>query len=112
MYAWEKPFAKFLDAVRSMELKKIKITAYVRAVNMAFLVLPCRVLVFFSILASFLLGSMVQPQKLYLLTMHLNFVQLTVAYYFPFSCSLFGEVAVTLDRIEVCIPMSYRNSDH
>ncbi|XP_031835583.1 ATP-binding cassette sub-family C member 4-like isoform X1 [Nomia melanderi] len=111
MYAWEKPFSKFLDAIRAEELKKITISAYVRAINMAFLVLPNRILVYIIILVCVLLGTKVQSEQMYLLTMHLNYIQLTVAYFFPLSCLMLGEIIVTVNRIEEFLLLEERTDE-
>ncbi|ERL96061.1 hypothetical protein D910_00906, partial [Dendroctonus ponderosae] len=96
MYAWEKPFAKLVDAVRShqpssstssqfarYEIKSITKTSYMRGIQLSFIMYSTRISIFGSILAYVLLGHNITAEKVFVLTCFYNILRQTMTVFFP-----------------------------
>lgn len=101
MYAWEKPFNKIVSMTRAQEIKKIKFSSYVRAVNLAIVVFTERLLLYFTLLTFVLSGNNLNADVTYTLATFYNILQLTAALFFPHALIILGETIVSMNRLEV-----------
>lgn len=101
MYAWEKPFEKIVKAARSIEIKKIGNTSYVRAVYLALMVFTNRIILFLTLLSYVLLGYNLRPEITFMLSSYFEILQLTTTLFFPQALLMAGETLVSIKRLEV-----------
>ncbi|ENN78296.1 hypothetical protein YQE_05446, partial [Dendroctonus ponderosae] len=112
MYAWEKPFAKLVDAVRShqpssstssqfarYEIKSITKTSYMRGIQLSFIMYSTRISIFGSILAYVLLGHNITAEKVFVLTCFYNILRQTMTVFFPSGIGQVAEALVSIGRL-------------
>jgi len=85
MYAWEKPFNKIVSITRALEIKKIKLSAYVRTTNIATIVFTQRLLLYFTLIMFVLSGNNLNADVTYTLATFFNIIQLTAVFFFSTS---------------------------
>lgn len=101
MYAWEKPFSKIVSITRTLEIKKIKFSSYVRAAYLAIIVFTERLILYFTLIMYVLTGNELTADVTYSLATYFNILQLTTALFFPQALIFMGETMVSLNRLEV-----------
>ncbi|XP_048523199.1 probable multidrug resistance-associated protein lethal(2)03659 [Dendroctonus ponderosae] len=99
MYAWEKPFAKLVDAVRRYEIKSITKTSYMRGIQLSFIMYSTRISIFGSILAYVLLGHNITAEKVFVLTCFYNILRQTMTVFFPSGIGQVAEALVSIGRL-------------
>ena len=114
MYTWEKPFANLVHESREEEIGVVRNTSYYRAFNFSFFfsasrfILLCTFLVFgftgevLNLLVCSLLSftQVLTAEKAFLCLSMFNTVRLSMTLFFPFAISQWGEMRVSINRIQ------------
>lgn len=100
MYAWEKPFAKMIAALRKKEIRIIRYVSYIRGVMISFIMFSTRVSIFVSLVAFALLGNYVTAEKAFVVICYYNILRQTMTVYFPQGISQLAETLVSVSRLE------------
>ncbi|XP_076243257.1 ATP-binding cassette sub-family C member 4 [Calliopsis andreniformis] len=100
MYAWEKPFMKIVASIRTSEIKKLRLTSYVRGIYLSFAVFTNRLVLFFTLLSFVLRGYQLRPEITYMMATYFEILQLSATLFFPQALILVGETMVSIKRFE------------
>ncbi|XP_063913515.1 probable multidrug resistance-associated protein lethal(2)03659 [Zophobas morio] len=100
MYTWEKPFAKLVDVARKLEIHQIRVTSYIRALNMSFTIFLNRAAIFLCILTYVLTGNTLQSQYVYVLTAFYGMLRQSVTMFFPQGVTILAETNVSVKRVQ------------
>ncbi|XP_011701007.1 PREDICTED: multidrug resistance-associated protein 4-like isoform X2 [Wasmannia auropunctata] len=109
MYAWEKPFGKIVSMIRKMEIKKIKVSSYVRAAHLAAIVLLQRLSLYFALIMFVLMGNALTADITYEMVTYIAILNITSGLFFPHGIILLGESVVSLNRLEDFLLMNEIN---
>lgn len=88
--------------IRNSEVTKLRLTAYVRATYLAFIVITSRTVLFLTLISFVLMGHHLRPDITYMLATYFEILQLTTALMFPQALILASETMVSIRRLEVC----------
>ncbi|KAB0802273.1 hypothetical protein PPYR_04459 [Photinus pyralis] len=99
MYTWEKPFAKLVAFARRYEIKSLRLTAYIRACVLSFIMFTTRLSLFVTILAYVLFGNEIDAKKVFVLTGFYNVVRQSMTVYFPQGIAQIAEANVSIKRL-------------
>ncbi|XP_063913516.1 probable multidrug resistance-associated protein lethal(2)03659 [Zophobas morio] len=100
MYTWEKPFAKLVDVARKLEIHQIRITSYIRALNMSFTIFLNRTAIFLCILTYVLTGNALQSQYVYVLSAFYGMLGQSLTTFFPRAVTMLAETNVSVKRVQ------------
>ncbi|KAG5881559.1 hypothetical protein JTB14_033064 [Gonioctena quinquepunctata] len=100
MYAWEKPFEKFVELARKLEIDVLAITSYIRGVSLAMMVFTERFTLYLTVIMFALLGNNLTGDVVFSLAQLFNTVQLYMSILFPLALSTYAEAKVSVKRIE------------
>ncbi|CAK9798977.1 ATP-binding cassette sub-family C member 4 [Anthophora quadrimaculata] len=100
MYTWEKPFEKIVATIRSMEIKNIALSSYIRATYLAMVVFTTRTVLFLTLLSFVLMGNWPKAEVTFMLSTYFEVLQLTTTLMFPQSLMILGETLVSIKRLE------------
>ncbi|KAF5283712.1 hypothetical protein FQR65_LT13747 [Abscondita terminalis] len=99
MYTWEKPFAKVVAFARRYEIKSLRLTAYIRACVLSFIMFTTRLSLFVTILAYVLWGYDIDAKKVFVLTGFYNVIRQSMTVYFPQGVTQIAEANVSINRL-------------
>ncbi|KAK4880755.1 hypothetical protein RN001_008901 [Aquatica leii] len=99
MYTWEKPFAKLVAFARRYEIKSLRLTAYIRACVLSFIMFTTRLSLFVTILAYVLWGFDIDAKKVFVLTGFYNVIRQSMTVYFPQGIAQIAEANVSINRL-------------
>ncbi|KAF5286346.1 hypothetical protein FQR65_LT12640 [Abscondita terminalis] len=99
MYTWEKPFIKLLLLCRKLEMKAIRVTAYIKSIYSACISLNSRIPLFLTILSYVIIHNQINAQQVFVLTGLYNLLRQTMLIFFPAAVTLTAEIKVCLKRI-------------
>ncbi|XP_011701755.1 PREDICTED: multidrug resistance-associated protein 4-like, partial [Wasmannia auropunctata] len=100
MYAWEKSFSKIVSNTRKMEIKRIKISSFVRAVYLATIWFTERLNLYFTLITFVLMGNDMTANVTYEISTYFFFLRITAGHYFPFGLITLSESMVSIKRLE------------
>ncbi|CAG9831240.1 unnamed protein product [Diabrotica balteata] len=100
MYAWEKYFAKVVEAARTAEVSLISKTSAIKGLSLAFIVVTERVALYLTVITFVLLGNKLTADKVFLSAQLYNSLQLYSCIMFPYALAGYAEVKVSLRRLE------------
>ncbi|XP_022216187.2 probable multidrug resistance-associated protein lethal(2)03659 [Drosophila obscura] len=100
MYAWEIPFSKMINYVRTKEMNAIRNVNYIRGTLQSFIMFVTRISVFVSLVGFVLLGKLLTAEKAFVITAYYNILRNTMTVYFPMGISQFAELLVSIRRIQ------------
>ncbi|KAG7207748.1 hypothetical protein KM043_009360 [Ampulex compressa] len=100
MYAWEIPFAKIVSNTRKVEIKKIQLASYVRAIYVGIMVITERVTLYLTLVPYVLMGNTLHASVTYILASYFNVLQLSGALFFPQALLMYGETMISIKRLE------------
>ncbi|KAJ8965822.1 hypothetical protein NQ314_003889 [Rhamnusium bicolor] len=100
MYTWEKPFANLVKKVRKQEVKMIRATSIIKAVNASLSMFLNRTAVFISILTYTLAGNIPHAYYVFVVTSFYNVLRQSMVFHIPQAIALLGETCISIKRIE------------
>lgn len=102
IYSWEKPFTKLITLARQMELKVLRKTSYIRALNMTFMLFTTRMALFCSMLTIALVygPDQITAVKIFVISSYFGIVSHMMTQRFSRSVAECAEVLVALRRLE------------
>ncbi|XP_011701011.1 PREDICTED: multidrug resistance-associated protein 4-like, partial [Wasmannia auropunctata] len=100
MYAWEKSFSKIVSMIRGMEIKKIKLSSYVHAANLAILFFIDRLSLYFTLIMFVLTGNALTADVTYEILTYIDILHFSSTLFFPHALVILGETIVSLNRLE------------
>ncbi|KAF5287553.1 hypothetical protein FQA39_LY15882 [Lamprigera yunnana] len=99
MYTWEKPFVKLVAIARRYEIQSLRLTAYIRACMLSFIMFTTRLSLFVTLLAYVLWGNNIDAKKVFVLTGFYNVIRQSMTVYFPQGISQIAEANVSVKRL-------------
>jgi ATP-binding cassette, subfamily C (CFTR/MRP), member 4 len=100
MYAWEKPFSKFVSMARKKEIRVIRYSSWIRGILVSFIMFSSRASIFTSLAMYALLGNIVTAHQAFVITAYYNSVRQTMTIFFPSAVGMFAETIVSVRRLE------------
>ncbi|XP_047362116.1 ATP-binding cassette sub-family C member 4-like isoform X4 [Vespa velutina] len=100
MYGWEKPFSKFVIKTRIAEMKKIRISSFIKVLALSMLIFTERMTLYFSMVSYALTNKTLNPEYTYVWTTFFNILQLTIVMFFLQALISWNETTITVNRIE------------
>ncbi|XP_055319307.1 ATP-binding cassette subfamily C member 4-like [Sitodiplosis mosellana] len=102
MYAWEKPFAKLITYTRSLELKMVRKTSYIRAFHMTSMLFTTRMALFCTMMIIILVHGPqeITSARIFVITSYFNIVSHLMSQRFSRGIAETAEVLVALKRLE------------
>ncbi|KAK5646961.1 hypothetical protein RI129_005425 [Pyrocoelia pectoralis] len=110
MYAWEKPFAKFVSNIRRNEMKFIRIVSYLRVALFSFFPYSSQFCLFISITSSIALNESVTAKKVFIQALFFNLLRKTMCGTFTQATTQLAEVRVSLKRLNTFLVLSEKTS--
>lgn len=101
VYCWEMPFASHVDMVRKDEIKTIKRSSLLRAINGALYFVATRLMLFASFIIHIVLGGKLDAETVFVTMSLFNNMRVPVTNQFPAAIALIGETLVSCKRIQV-----------
>lgn len=101
MYGWEKPFSKFVMKTRIAEMKKIRLSSFIRVLALSMLIYTERITLYFCMVSYALTNKTLSPEYTYIWTTFFNLLQLTMVLHFLQALISWNETTITINRIEV-----------
>ncbi|CAG7731096.1 unnamed protein product [Allacma fusca] len=100
MYTWEYPFSSLIGEARKDEIKFIRKTSYLRALNMSLFFTSSKVIVFLTLLLYVLLGHHLTAELVFVTLALYNNVRLVMTLFFPLAVAMLAETKVSVTRLE------------
>ncbi|XP_072382028.1 ATP-binding cassette sub-family C member 4-like isoform X2 [Diabrotica undecimpunctata] len=100
MYAWEKYFAKVVEAARTNELKSIAATSQIRGFHTALMVITERISLYVTIVTRVLLGNKLTASQVFTVAQLFNSLQAYLCFFFPNALMAYSEALTTIKRLE------------
>lgn len=100
MYTWEKPFEQLVQRTRTLEIKQIRLTSMVRAINVSVSMFLNRTALYFAVLAYTLAGNTPQAYYVFVVTSFYNVLRQPLVFHIPQAISSLAETSVSVKRIE------------
>ncbi|KAJ3584308.1 hypothetical protein NHX12_014804 [Muraenolepis orangiensis] len=112
MYAWEKPFAALVSAVRQEEVSKVMNGSYLRAFNMAFSFSASKLIVFITFSIYVTLGNIITASRVFYTVALYNSLRLTATLFFPAAIEKLFECRVSVQRIQTFLMLEDVKTQH
>lgn len=100
MYTWEDPFANLVELARRNEVRLIRYTSFLRAINMAMFFVASKLILFTSLITYILLGYTLNPQIVFVSITVFNAVRLLMTLFFPYGVANFAETLISCSRLQ------------
>ncbi|KAJ8920723.1 hypothetical protein NQ315_004862 [Exocentrus adspersus] len=100
MYIWEKAFVATVDKARKLEMKQIKSTSMVRAINASMSMFLNRTALYFAVLAYVLAGNTPQAYYIFVVSSFYNVLRQPLVFHIPHAISTLAEASVSIKRLE------------
>ncbi|ODN02112.1 Multidrug resistance-associated protein 4 [Orchesella cincta] len=111
MYTWEKPFAALVNDSRKDEVKVIRKTSRLRAVNMSLFYTSSKLIIFLTLLVYVLTDHTLTAEKVFVTLSLYNNVRLIMTLFFPNGVSQLAETLVSIKRLQNFLLMEERPSN-
>ncbi|XP_031344031.1 multidrug resistance-associated protein 4-like isoform X2 [Photinus pyralis] len=108
MYAWEKPFAKFVSTARRHEIKLIKAASCVRIAVLAMNPISPLLCLLVSVLACIALNESVTAKKIYVLISYFGILRKSACTIFPQAAFQTAEITVVFKRLNRFLSLEER----
>ncbi|XP_011877743.1 PREDICTED: multidrug resistance-associated protein 4-like [Vollenhovia emeryi] len=112
MYVWEKPFSKIVSSIRKLEIKKIKLSSYVRGMYLAVSFVSQRLVIYITLITFVLMGNNLTASLAFEVFVYFSILRVTTSTYFPLALMNLGQSIVSLNRIEKLLLMDEVNTGH
>ncbi|KAJ3584634.1 hypothetical protein NHX12_015129, partial [Muraenolepis orangiensis] len=112
MYAWEKPFAALVSAVRQEEVSKVMNGSYLRAFNMAFSFSASKLIVFITFSIYVTLGNIITASRVFYTVALYNSLRRTATLFFPAAIEKLFECRVSVQRIQTFLMLEDVKTQH
>lgn len=99
MHAWEKLTTSLMLSLRSLEMKCIRLSLYVKATYLSFDILIIPIVLYVTIVV-YVFHNHIRADKVFTLTIFYNSLRLSMATFFPQALGLRGEALVSIKRIQ------------
>lgn len=100
MYAWEKPFAKVVNAERFKEIKIIKWNSFVKGSVLSSFIFIEKSILFVTVISYVLFGNKITADKVFSLAQFFNLLQLVLAIRFPYAVTNGAETLISIKRLQ------------
>ncbi|XP_025422003.1 probable multidrug resistance-associated protein lethal(2)03659 isoform X2 [Sipha flava] len=100
MYTWEKPFEYLVKNVRKNEIRSIKKSKYIGTFLISSWLFHTRVALFFSIFSYVFFGNFITAQKVFVVTLYYNMLQVSMTFFFPKSITQIAELLISIKRLQ------------
>ena len=101
MYTWEKPFAVLVERARKLEIAKIKVTAFLRGVNLAIFFVSSKITTFLILLFFIIFyDGKLTPENVFVTITLVDQMRNNMTLYFPSAIACGAEALVSIDRIQ------------
>ncbi|CAL8127080.1 unnamed protein product [Orchesella dallaii] len=110
MYTWEKPFAALVNDSRKDEVKVIRKTSRLRAINMSLFYTSSKLIIFLTLLVYVLTDNTLTAEKVFVTLSLYNNVRLIMTLFFPNGVSQLAETLVSINRLQTFLLMEERSS--
>ncbi|KAJ3583658.1 hypothetical protein NHX12_016210, partial [Muraenolepis orangiensis] len=112
MYAWEKPFAALVSAVRQEEVSKVMNSSYLRAFIMTFFFSASKVIVFITFTIYVMLCNIITASRVFYTVALYDSVRLTTTLWFPTAIEKLFECRVSVQRIQTFLMLEDVKTQH
>lgn len=99
MYAWEKSFAKLVDAARRREVKWIRYKVILTSINESLYFISAKLIILICLLTLVLLGGQLSAEAAFVTITMLDSLRLNMTFFFPFAVASIAELVVSCDRL-------------
>lgn len=110
MYAWEKPFEKFINEARLSELEDVKASSYYRGIFQSCALLLEIIALFFTFMTYVLTNHAVSAEKVFAVTQYFNVLQLVISVHFLKSFTYGAEILSAIQRLRDFLILEERAS--
>lgn len=100
MYAWEKPFARFVDRSRYNEIEAIKKANMLRLIASHLSLIQPKIVASTALLAYFITSDTFTPTNVFVTLNLASLLQDSVAVQFPRSIAMLAECLITFERVD------------
>ncbi|XP_064455602.1 ATP-binding cassette sub-family C member 4-like [Ornithodoros turicata] len=100
MYSWEKPFANLVADMRRREVRKIRETSVLRAVNMGVFFMSSKLVLFLCFVTFALLGNPLTSECVFVSMSLFNSLRLAMTLYFPYGMGQGAETLISIKRLQ------------
>ncbi|RZC22691.1 ABC tran domain containing protein [Asbolus verrucosus] len=100
MYTWEKIFIKFTNSIRKQEIRYIRKTSYLKALQNAFNKFLSKGALFLCVMVYIFTGNRLQSQYVFVIKSFYNLLQNNMTTNFPEAIKNIAEASVSVKRIE------------
>lgn len=112
MYTWEDPFGALVEQARANEVRLIKYTSILRAINMALFFVSSKVILFISFMTYVLLGYTLEPEIVFVAITMFNAVRLFMTLFFPYGVAQLAETLISCSRLQEFLLLPEQESSH
>lgn len=100
LYAWEKPFRKFIGATRELEMFALIRTTYFRSIFSALSMFVDKTTICITVITYVMLGNHLTPDKVFSISQLFNILQTSMIIYFSSAVARCAECYSAIKRIE------------
>uniref|UniRef100_A0A6G1SI71 Multidrug resistance-associated protein 4 n=1 Tax=Aceria tosichella TaxID=561515 RepID=A0A6G1SI71_9ACAR len=112
MYTWEDPFGALVEQARASEVRLIKYTSILRAINMALFFVSSKVILFICFMTYVLLGYTLEPEIVFVSITLFNAVRLFMTLFFPYGVAQLAETLISCSRLQEFLLLPEQESSH
>lgn len=112
MYTWEDPFANLVELARENEVRLIKYTSILRAINMALFFVSSKVILFLCFITYVLLGYTLDPEIVFVAITLFSAVRLFMTLFFPYGVAQLAETLISCNRLQEFLLLPEQEPSH
>lgn len=112
MYTWEDPFGALVELARANEVRLIKYTSILRAINMALFFVSSKVILFICFITYVLLGYTLDPVIVFVSITLFNNVRLFMTLFFPYGVAQLAETVISCARLQEFLLLPEQENSH
>ncbi|KAF4519663.1 hypothetical protein B566_EDAN005000 [Ephemera danica] len=111
MYAWEHAFTKLVAFARKIEIQVIRMSTYIRGINLSFMMITTRIAIYMSMVAYVLMGNQITAEKVFVMTSYYGIIRHSMTIMFPQAITQLSELIVTVKRIQTFLLLEEVSKD-
>ncbi|CAG2103694.1 unnamed protein product, partial [Medioppia subpectinata] len=100
MYAWEQPFAQLVAIARKSEMTQIRLSNFLKGVNLSIYFVLIRVIIYACFLTYVLMGGMLSAETAFATIAYFNAMRWSMAKNLPLAIAALSELVVVIKRIQ------------
>ncbi|CAG2104616.1 unnamed protein product [Medioppia subpectinata] len=100
MYAWEQPFAQLVAIARKSEVKQIRLSNFLKGVNLSIYFVIIRVIIYACFLTYILMGGMLSAETAFATIGYFNALRWSIGLNAPLGIAALNEIIIVIKRIQ------------